>query len=239
MVLKTRTLAMALASITFVTSAYSLTPQAEADRLQLHAKAALAANDYATAVGDFSKLEDLHLKNMPQSLPYLYGVALAGTKDFSGAKAKLDEYLAIGSSAKFYREALEKYNEVTDALKKQEEIRVAAEEKYQGALRDYQRQHDARGGRVENCVQKLSDDYESRNSEIEDAHQEAQKCGSGWGNAIGMAAGGKDRCAPLWEHYEDLRNSYRSDHVSRWQYESDRREACERKYPEPQAPARP
>jgi formylglycine-generating enzyme required for sulfatase activity len=99
---------------------YALPPQVEADRLMIEAKTFMDAKDYAAAVDRFGKVEELKARK-PDTFAYHYGVALAGMGQWASARQKLDQYLtASGSNGKFYREALEKYNEVDKKLKQQQ-----------------------------------------------------------------------------------------------------------------------
>lgn len=88
---------------------WALPPQVEADRLFVKAKDALDSKDYATAVQSLSKAQKLGVK-LPDTFSYHYGTALLGMGNYDEALKMLDSYLAQGSTAKFYKEALEKYN---------------------------------------------------------------------------------------------------------------------------------
>lgn len=102
---------------TFALSAHALPPQVEADRLQLQAKSALDAEDYAQAAESLAKAEKLGVK-LPDTFYFHYGRALAGTGDLDRAQSMLDRYLEhAGSKGKFYKEALVELNNIEAAQK--------------------------------------------------------------------------------------------------------------------------
>lgn len=244
-----RTLASAGLALWLTGAAHALPAVVEADRLQLHAKAAMDSGDFATAAADFAQIEKLGVKKLPQSLPYHYGVALLGVKKYADAKTRLEAYLALGTNTKFYREALERYNEADKALEneraerarkeqKEREEQARKEKKYQDDLARYEDAKRNHGPKIERCMQDLHSDYQRQIRELEDAQQAAEKCSSGWGNAINMASGGQDRCERLWKRYEQKREPFLSGSASRYEYEYDRRNACQRRTPEPTPPSR-
>ncbi len=108
----------------FSANAWALPPQVEADRLMLEVKTLMDAKDYAAAVKNFDKIASLKVR-LPDTFNYHYGVALAGVGDWDRATRKLEQYLTeSGSGGKFYKEALEKYNE---AMRKSEEQKAVQE----------------------------------------------------------------------------------------------------------------
>ena len=104
--------------MTATLTVHALPPQVEADRLMLEIKGQIDAKQYAAAVENFSKVEKLPGIQLPDTFAYHYGVALAGMNKNEEALKKLDQYLTTaGSGGKFYKEALEKYNEVESKIK--------------------------------------------------------------------------------------------------------------------------
>lgn len=98
----------AIAATLLSTQLFALPPQVEADRLGLAAKTAMEAKDYKTAVEKLKAMQKLGVK-LPDSFSYHYGTALLSMGDPDEALKMFDIYLSQGSTAKFYKEALEKY----------------------------------------------------------------------------------------------------------------------------------
>ncbi len=102
----------------FAGLAHALPPQAEADKLQIEAKSAMEAKNYAVAVEKFARMEKLKAR-FPATFAYHYGVALSKTGEFARAREQLDKYITkAGTNGKFYKEALETYAQ-TEANEKQ------------------------------------------------------------------------------------------------------------------------
>lgn len=91
------------------TQLFALPPQVEADRLGLAAKTAMETKDYKTAVEKLEAMQKLGVK-LPDTFSYHYGVSLLETGRYKESLAMFDQYLSQGQGAKFYKEALEKYN---------------------------------------------------------------------------------------------------------------------------------
>jgi tetratricopeptide (TPR) repeat protein len=89
----------------------ALPPEVEADRLILQAVKSLKEKDYETSVTNFEKAEKLNVK-MPEAFYYHFGSAYTGAKKWGKARAAYEKYLdQTGTRGKFYREALEAYNQ--------------------------------------------------------------------------------------------------------------------------------
>ncbi|MFZ2890509.1 DUF1566 domain-containing protein, partial [Sulfuricurvum sp.] len=105
----TKTTLICLLALSLSSTLYALPPQVEADRLGLAAKTAMEAKDYKTAVEKLEAMQKLGVK-LPDTFSYHYGVSLLETGRYKDALAMFDEYLSQGQGAKFYKEALERYN---------------------------------------------------------------------------------------------------------------------------------
>lgn len=131
-------------------SAYAMPPEIEADRLILQGskelkdqeKKPLGDRDYEIAVTSFEKAEKLNVK-MPETFYYHFGKAYTGAKKWSKARAAYEKYLdQTGTRGKFYREALEGFNqadlEATKIEKANAKVRASymeAKERYESDMR--------------------------------------------------------------------------------------------------------
>ncbi len=120
----------------FTLNAYALPPQAEADKLQIEAKAAMEAKNYAVATGKFARMEKLKAR-LPATFAYHYGVALTNTGEFARAKEQLDKYITkAGANGKFYKEALEMYAK-TEEYEAAALIQIQKDREYQKRMDVY------------------------------------------------------------------------------------------------------
>ncbi|WP_040038520.1 tetratricopeptide repeat protein [Noviherbaspirillum autotrophicum] len=149
------------------TNAWALPPQIEADRLLLQAKTALDANDYEIAIQSFEKAAVLNVK-MPDTFYFHFGKAYSGAKKWEKARAAYEQYLnQTGTRGKFYREALEGFNQADLEWTK-------AEKAYTDAMAKYTQEQNRYEANMRNCKTQEYDDYRK---ELEDRKERAwQKC---------------------------------------------------------------
>ena len=135
-----------LTAITLSSSAWAgLPPEIELDRFLLQAKSALDAKDYKTAIQSLENAAQLNIR-LPETYYFHLGRAYSGSENWSEAREAYQKYLeATGTNGKFYREALEDFNQVDIKWiqsKKEAEKRAVAEAEKRAAkqaMQDFKR----------------------------------------------------------------------------------------------------
>lgn len=147
-------------------AAWALPPQIEADRQLLQAKTALDANDYDTAIQSFGKAAALNVK-MPDTFYFHFGKAYSGAKKWDKARAAYEQYLTqAGARGKFYREALEGFNQADLEWTK-------AEKAYLNMMASYMQEQSRYETNMRNCP----NEYEQYKKDLKEREERAwQKC---------------------------------------------------------------
>ena len=82
--------------------------------LMIEAKKLIDTQHYPEAAEKLKRVSELNV-NVPDTFSFHYGIALAKSGDYEQGKVWLDKYISqVGSSGKFYKEALEAYAAAKD-----------------------------------------------------------------------------------------------------------------------------
>lgn len=155
---------------------WALPPQIELDRLLLQAKTALDGSDYAVAIDSLEKARALNLK-LPETYYFHVGRAYAGAKKWEESRKAYEQYLEqAGAKGKFYKEALEGFNQADAEVAKVEKARAEEWNKYSEAKRKYEEN-------VRNCPEEYKryrKGYEERKDRLsyECQHYGKYDCGN-------------------------------------------------------------
>ncbi len=205
-----------LLALTLSANAWALPPQIEADRLLLNAKATLDAGDYEGAIQNLEKAEALNVK-MPDTFYFHVGKAYSGAKKWAKARASYGKYLEkSGNSGKFYREALEGYNQADTELVKAEKATSEALNRYSEALERHKKN-------MISCAAEFNQKIESAERDMARAKRECEQYSRKTGNSC-------QGVAPERAYYaaEKQYDKYASMGEAEW---------CKQRYAAPTPPA--
>jgi tetratricopeptide (TPR) repeat protein len=175
-----------LFTLTLSASVCALPPEIEADRLILQAKKSLDSGEYETSITSFEKAEKLNAK-MPQTFYFHLGKAYSGAKKWDSAKAAYEKYLdQFGTKGKYYREALEAFN--------QADAEAAKDKAYSDAMAIYEKEMESYAPRYQKYRRAMDKcDYAKSTAGRREACE-------GWAGKLNYSSGGRNT-------YQDMVNS--------------------------------
>jgi hypothetical protein len=120
----------------FICSAQALPADVEFDRLSLELERAEGSNDYPAAEAALNKIKELNYK-LPQSFYIRLGKSQKSQEKFGAASKSYEAYInQYGRQGKFYREALELFNETSAEFKKRQTEYSETSQRRTQALKD-------------------------------------------------------------------------------------------------------
>lgn len=129
-----RSILLAIALTLSANSYAELPPEIQLDSFLLQAKTALDNNDYDAAIQSLKNAEQLNVP-VPETFYFHFGKAYAGLKKWDEARRDYEHYLQeTGTKGKFYKEALEGFNQADSMRTTQGSINYTNGAKYVGEL---------------------------------------------------------------------------------------------------------